>query len=82
MTRAPAGWCALSIRLFAYLKIAGFVALEVSLAALIVVALWTVFAGSQASTARTAGRRRGADRTPDSPEQSPIAEVGLEGTER
>ncbi|MEW6296982.1 MAG: hypothetical protein AB1671_04480 [Thermodesulfobacteriota bacterium] len=32
---------------FAYLKIAGFLALEISLAVLIVVSLWAVFAGSQ-----------------------------------
>jgi hypothetical protein len=32
---------------FAYLKIAGFVALEISLAALICVSLWAVFAGTQ-----------------------------------
>ena len=78
-----AGWLVRFVHpLFAYLKIAGFVALEVSLAALIVVALWTVFAGSQAQY-RTDGRRTARRRpTPDSPEQSPIAEVGLEGTER
>ena len=78
-----AGWLVRFVHpLFAYLKIAGFVALEVSLAALIVVALWTVFAGSQAqyrTDRRQTARRRP---TPDSPEQSPIAEVGLEGTER
>lgn len=32
---------------FAYLKIAGFLALEISLAVLIVVSLWAVFVGSQ-----------------------------------
>jgi hypothetical protein len=32
---------------FAYLKIAGFLTLEISLAVLIVVSLWAVFAGSQ-----------------------------------
>jgi hypothetical protein len=34
---------------FAYLKIAGFLALELSLAVLIVVSLWAVFVGSQES---------------------------------
>ena len=34
---------------FAYLKIAGFLALEISLAVLIVVSLWAVFVGSQES---------------------------------
>ncbi len=32
---------------FAYLKIAGFLALEISLAVLVVICLWTVFRGSQ-----------------------------------
>lgn len=40
---------------FAYLKIAGFLALETSLAVLIVVCLWAVFAGSSATYR---GRRR------------------------
>ena len=64
------------------MKIGGFLALEISLAVLVVVALWAVFAGSQEqyrTDRRQAARRRP---TPDSPEQSPIAEVGLEGTER
>ncbi len=77
------GWLVRFVHpLFAYLKIAGFVALEISLAVLVVVALWAVFAGSQeqyrTDRRQTASRRP----TPDSPEQSPIAEAGLEGAER
>jgi hypothetical protein len=36
---------------FAYLKIAGFVALEASLAALMIASLWAVFCGSSAAYA-------------------------------
>ena len=67
---------------FAYLKIAGFVALEISLAVLVVVALWAVFAGSQEQYRKDRRQAVGRRPTADSPEQSPIAEVGLEGTER
>ena len=77
------GWLVRFVHpLFAYLKIAGFVALEVSLAVLIVVTLWAVFAGSQEQYRKD--RRQTARRqpTPDSPEQSPIVEAGLEGAER
>lgn len=60
------GWLVRFVHpLFAYLKIAGFVALEVSLAALIVVALWTVFAGSQAQYGEDRGRAARHRPTPD-----------------
>jgi hypothetical protein len=42
------GWLVRFVHpLFAYLKIAGFLALEISLAALMVCSLWAVFVGSQ-----------------------------------
>ena len=42
------GWLVRFVHpLFAYLKIAGFVTLEVSLAVLVAVSLWAVFAGTQ-----------------------------------
>jgi len=45
-----AGWLVRFVHpAFAPLKVAGFLALQVSLAALVVVALWAVFAGSQRS---------------------------------
>lgn len=76
------GWLVRFVHpLFAYLKIAGFVALEVSLAALIVVALWTVFAGSQAQYRKDRRQAAGRRPTPDSPEQPPMTEVGMEGAE-
>ncbi len=76
------GWLVRFVHpLFAYLKIAGFVALEVSLAALIVVALWTVVAGSQAQYRQDHGQAARCRPTPDSPERPPTAEVGLEGAE-
>jgi hypothetical protein len=46
---------------FAYVKIAGFLLLEISLAALIAVSLWAVFSGSQDSY------RNGSPPTPPSP---------------
>lgn len=47
---------------FAYLKIAGFLALEVSLAALIVVSLWAVFVGSQTNYPES--KRKAGEETP------------------
>ena len=77
------GWLVRFVHpLFAYLKIAGFVALEVSLAVLIVVALWAVFAGSQEQYRTDRRQAVGHRPTADRPEQSPIAEAGLEGAER
>ena len=77
------GWLVRFVHpVFAYLKIAGFVALEISLAVLVVVTLWAVFAGSQEQYRKDRRQTVGHRPTPDSPEQSPIVEVGLEGTER
>lgn len=68
---------------FAYLKIAGFLALEISLAALIVVSLWAVFVGSQESYRngqRQAVSNKRTDNTlEEPPEEPPIEEAELGG---
>lgn len=68
---------------FAYLKIAGFLALEISLAALIVVSLWAIFVGSQESY-RSGQRQAVSNKRTDNtleepPEEPPIEEAELGG---
>ena len=48
-------------RHFAYVKIAGFLMLETSLAVLVIVALWSVFAGSQRNYDGQPSESRGED---------------------
>ena len=67
--------------LFAYLKIAGFLALEISLAALIAVSLWAVLAGSQ-ETYRNGQRQVSANkRNQNGLQDAPLDEAELEGAE-
>lgn len=48
LTNEGSGWLVRFVHPgFAYLKIAGFLALEISLAVLIVISLWSIFRGSQ-----------------------------------
>ncbi len=61
--------------LFAYLKITGFLALEISLAVLIMVSLWAVFVGSQENY------RNGQRHSPDAkPDQNGLKDTILEET--
>ena len=61
--------------LFAYLKIAGFLALEISLAVLIMVSLWAVFVGSQENY------RNGQRHSPGAkPDQNGLKDTILEET--
>ena len=74
------GWLVRFVHpLFAYLKIAGFLALEISLAALIGVSLWAVLAGSQ-ETYRN-GQRQASDskRAQNGLKDAPLDETELEG---
>lgn len=67
--------------LFAYLKIAGFLALEISLAALIAVSLWAVLAGSQ-ETYRNGQRQVSANkRNQNGLQDAPLDEAEFEGAE-
>lgn len=68
---------------FAYLKIAGFLALEISLGVLIIVTLWAVFVGSQANyreDKRQAPTGKPLDNSLEEPsEEPPIEEAEFEG---
>ena len=77
------GWLVRFVHpVFAYVKIGGFLALEISLAVLVVVTLWAVFAGSQEQYRKDRRQAVGQRPTADSPERPPMTEAGLEGAER
>ena len=65
--------------LFAYLKIAGFLALEVSLAALIGVSLWAVLAGSQETYRNGQHQASASKRNQNGLRDTPLDEAELEG---